>query len=108
MLSVLAAATISQARDNGRYGTAQPGVNAWIESLTDDFHVSCCAVADGMIPDAWEMQKDHYRVKIYNTWFVMPDTAVVKGPNRLGHAIVWTHVTDDFLRIRCFLPGVQS
>jgi hypothetical protein len=98
-----------QAKDYGQYGDVQPRIKAWIESLTDNHHILCCAVADGMVPDAWEMQKNHYRVKIYGMWLVVPDTAVVRQPNRLGHAMVWIDAPDDGpLGVRCFLPGAQS
>jgi len=54
------------------------------------------------------MDGSHYRVKIYGEWLDVPDAAVVKTPNRLGHAVVWTDTSEDAIRARCFLPGPQS
>ena len=107
-LGILLFAAASQARNYGQYGNLSPAVRTWIESLTDNLHVPCCAIADGSVPEAWEMQKDHYRVKIYGEWLVVPDMAVIKGPNRLGHAVVWVDESEDMLGVRCFLPGPQS
>jgi hypothetical protein len=77
-----------QAKDYEKYDDISPSVRAWIESLTDNLRVPCCATADGLVPNAWEMQKDHYRLKIFGVWLVVPDTAVVKSRNRLGNAVV--------------------
>jgi hypothetical protein len=59
---------------------------------------------------------NHYRVKVDGQWIDVPDTAVVKGPNYLGHAVVWMDkkpqgdadadsYINKFPHIHCFLPG---
>ncbi len=42
------------------------------------------------------------------SWIVVPDSAVIKGPNRIGYAIVWLYGSLNFdgsRMVRCFLPG---
>jgi hypothetical protein len=95
------------ARDYGQYESVSPIIRGWIESLTDHHGIPCCSTADGIIPDAWEIQKDHYRVKINGEWAVVPDAAVVKSPNKLGHAIVWIVQGEMYWGIICFLPGPE-
>jgi hypothetical protein len=77
LLSVLAFCAVSQARDYGQYNNIQPEIRSWIESLRDAYGVSCCATADGYRPDEveWDMADNHYRVKVENSWIVVPDSA---------------------------------
>jgi hypothetical protein len=107
-LAVLASGAVSQARDYGQYGNVPRGIKAWIENLTDHRGIPCCATADGTVPDVWEMGASHYRVKIYGEWLDVPDAAVIKAPNRLGHAVVWIDSSEDVMGVRCFLPGPQT
>jgi hypothetical protein len=107
-LSSLALAAISQARDNGQYSQVPKQIRTWIENLTDHRGIPRCATADGAVPDAWEMGADHYRVRIYGEWLDVPDAAVIKAPNRLGHAVVWIDASEDVMGVRCFLPGPQT
>ena len=48
-----------------------------------------------------------YRVFVQGEWTVVPDDAILSGPNKFGKAIVWFKnpwgVPDT--RIQCFLPG---
>jgi hypothetical protein len=104
-LSVVTFATASQARDYGQYRHVPHDIKAWIEKLTDDRGVPCCATADDVAPDAWEMGPRHYRVKIYDAWLDVPDAAVIRAPNRLGHTVVWIDTSEDVMGVRCFLPG---
>jgi hypothetical protein len=104
-LVILATAVISHARDYGQYPFVPREIKAWIESLTDDKGIPCCATADGAVPDVWEMGASHYRVKIHGEWLNVPDAAVIKAPNRLGHAVVWIDASEDVMGVRCFLPG---
>ena len=48
----------------------------------------CCSFADGMsLQDVdWDTQDEHYRVRVYGQWLVVPDVAVVTEPNRFGPA----------------------
>jgi hypothetical protein len=109
-LCILSFAAISQARDYGQHKNVSSATKSWIESLTDKAGIPCCATADGFVPDAiaWEMGPNHYRVKVYGAWLVVPDAAVIKGPNRLGHAVVWVDAADEIMAVRCFLPGPAS
>ncbi len=112
-LSILAFSAVSQARDYGQYKNVPPETKLWIESLKDAYGVSCCATADGYRPEAveWDIAGNHYRVKVENSWIVVPDSAVIKGPNRIGYAIVWLYgglEWDGSRIVRCFLPSPQS
>jgi len=93
-------------------------IKGWIEGLTDQSGANCCSDADGTKPEEvdWDMGEKHYRVKVAGQWIDVPDVAVIKGPNYLGHAVVWLYeeplqgdVGDesfvDFPYILCFLPG---
>jgi hypothetical protein len=103
--SVVLSAAASHARDSGQYQNVARDIKTWIEKLTDDKGVLCCATADGVVPDAWEMGASHYRVKIYGEWLDVPAAAVIKAPNRLGHTVVWIDTSEDAMGVRCFLPG---
>jgi hypothetical protein len=108
VLGILTFSGASQARNYGQYKSASLAIRMWIEGLTDNLGVPCCATADGAVPDVWEMRHSHYRVKIYGEWLVVPDSAVVRGQNHLGHAVVWVDSSENFMQVRCFLPGSQS
>lgn len=109
--ALLLCAAISQAEDGGQYRQAPKAIKTWIEHLSDRSGYRCCDTADAAVPDAWKIGQKHYRVKIYGMWLIVPDAAVVKGRNRLGHAMVWLENTGDAveasLAVRCFLPGPQ-
>jgi hypothetical protein len=115
-LVTLAGVAISQARDNGQYGHIPQQIRQWVEGLADGKGIPCCATADGTVPDefTWDIGANHYRVKVYGQWVIVPDAAVIKGSNRLGHAVVWIAYDDPVfeaepvLMVRCFLPGPAS
>jgi hypothetical protein len=100
-------ATTSHARDNGQFGEVSADVKKWVEGLTDDRGRGCCATADGFRPDEveWDMADNSYRVMISGAWVKVPDGAVIKEANKIGHAMVWYFVFDGVVTIRCFLPG---
>ena len=87
----------------------------WFESLQNKVGLYCCARADGHPLDdgEWVMKGDSYRVFIEGEWIVVPDDAVISGPNKFGKAIVWLQDHADLAsgeiqaipRIRCFIPG---
>jgi len=115
--AIIASAAAAEGRaDNARYAHAAKDISTWIESLTDTNGIGCCATADGERPQAidWDMAANHYRVKVRGQWIAVPDSAVVKGPNRLGHAVAWLEYDWDIdtgeqaVRVRCFLPGAVS
>ena len=113
---MLAGAAVSQARDYGQYSPVPRDIKNWVESLADGKGISCCATADGTVPEefTWDIGANHYRVKVYGQWVIVPDNAVINGSNRLGHAVVWIAYDDPvfeaepILSVRCFLPGPAS
>jgi len=77
--------------------------------------VNCCSTADGARPKEveWDIGINHYRVKVGGKWLVVPDIAVIRGPNRLGHAVVWLYHEYEVenyagVYVRCFIPGPAS
>ena len=101
------------ARDlDGRY--ANSPLKGWFESL----HSSkgpCCSDADGTaVADVdWESKDGHYRVRIQEQWWDVPDEAVITEPNRAGRTMVWPiyHWAVGAplrLEIRCFMPGSMT
>jgi hypothetical protein len=96
------------ARDDGRHANADPAVKAWVEGLHNGDGVSCCASADGWAPEEveWDTAGARYRVRVDGGWLDVPDKALIAGPNRLGHAVVWLYrgQSGEPL-VRCFLPG---
>jgi hypothetical protein len=112
-LGTLTCAAASHARDLGQYNKVPQEIRNWVESLADGKGLPCCATADGTVPEdfTWDIGANHYRVKVYGQWVIVPDKAVIKGSNRLGHAVVWIAYDDPvfevepILSVRCFLPG---
>jgi hypothetical protein len=113
---VIAFVAVSEARDNGQYAHVAKNFMVWIESLTDTNEIGCCAAADGLRPQAidWDITATHYRVKVRDSWIGVPDSAVIKEPNRLGYAVAWLEYDWDIdageqtIRVRCFMPGAAS
>ena len=106
---ILAAAVILVRDPTGKW--AGDPLQPWFESLRNKLGLYCCAKADGHVLDdgEWDIKDNNYRVFIQGRWFVVPDDAVLSGPNKFGKAIVWFRnypgrVTPD-TRILCFLPG---
>jgi hypothetical protein len=105
-----------QARVSDRHHQIRPEIKAWIETLTDQRGIGCCATADGLRlrEIAWDITANSYRVKVGTQWLFVPDEAVIKGPNRLGYAVAWLEYDWDInsgemtLSVRCFLPGAAS
>jgi hypothetical protein len=104
-------ATGTSARDYGQYSNVDPAIREWIESLKDKTGLGCCATADGHPAEyEWDIAGNQYKVRIEGAWYVVPDEAVVDGPNKLGYATVWYWWSWDIdgektYHIRCFLPG---
>ena len=95
------------ARDDGHY--ANDPLKYWFDHLSSG-NGMCCSFADGLsVNDVdWDMQNSHYRVFLHGEWIIVPDSAVVTGPNRYGPAVVWPYLgSDGNLNIRCFLPGAN-
>ena len=104
---------MAAARDlDGRY--ANSPLKSWFESLHSR-KGPCCSDADGTaLSDVdWEAKDGHYRVRIENQWWDVPDAAVIKEPNRAGRTMVWPvyfRELDNVLRVevRCFIAGSMS
>jgi hypothetical protein len=98
----------SFARDDGRF-TDTP-LRQWFDQLASARGL-CCSFADGVsIQDVdWDTRDGRYRVRLHGLWFVVPDAALVKEPNRFGPAVVWPYLdTNGATQIRCFLPGAGA
>jgi hypothetical protein len=106
-VSVLAACLFGAAsgRDlDGRY--ADSPLREWFDHLASGNGL-CCSTADGEIvadPD-WESKDGHYRVRLENKWFDVPDKSVITEPNRAGRTMVWPLRSGGVISIRCFIPG---
>jgi hypothetical protein len=83
-----------------------PELNSWYESLHSG-KGPCCDGSDAKrIDDAdWEINDGHYRVRIDGEWVDVPNDAVVDGPNRAGHTMVWPYYINGQPKARCFMPG---
>jgi len=105
-------------RDDGRY--ANSPLKPWFDSLKSG-KGPCCSDADGTaLSDVdWESVNDpakpavHYRVRIENAWWDVPDEAVIKEPNRAGRTMVWPVYHSAYggpltVEIRCFIAGTMS
>jgi hypothetical protein len=113
-LALLLAAAVILIRDpTGKW--ADDPLQPWFQSLQNKYGLSCCAEADGhpLNDGEWDIKDDHYRVFLEGEWIVVPDDAVILGPNKFGNAIVWlrkdAHIASgemyDITRIHCFIPG---
>ena len=109
-LALLLVASSAAARDlDGRY--AGSPFHDWFMGLRSGMG-PCCSDADGnVVTDAdWESRDGHYRVRIKDQWWDVPDEAVVAEPNRFGRTMVWPYYRWDprnqlEVKIRCFMPG---
>jgi hypothetical protein len=97
----------SSARDNGEY--ANSPLKQWFDKLSSGKGL-CCSFADGVsVRDVdWDSQDGHYRVRLQDEWFVVPDAAIVSEPNRFGPAVVWPYEEGGRTKIRCFMPGAGT
>jgi hypothetical protein len=110
---VVAAAVILIRDPTGKW--AGNPLEPWFQSLQNNLGRYCCAEADGHPLDEgeWDIKDNKYRVFIEGEWIVVPDHAVISGPNKFGRAIVWirkdAHIASgelhDITRIHCFIPG---
>lgn len=93
--------------DDGRY--ANSPLKSWFDSLRSGKGL-CCSFADGVkIEDVdWDTDGRSYRVRLDGRWLIVPDDAVVTGPNRAGSAVVWPYLDGGETKIRCFIPSTMS
>lgn len=119
----------AHARDlDGRYAKEDPTLHAWFDQLKSGKGL-CCSFADGVsIKDVdWSAQDrggrcvrlddeaGHYCVRLNGVWYLVPDKAVITGPNKFGPAVVWPLFapgadgkTQKLTGVRCFLPGAGA
>ncbi|MCA6108340.1 hypothetical protein [Bradyrhizobium cenepequi] len=101
---MLPISTIGHAR---AHDYQHPELNSWYESLHSG-KGPCCDGSDAKRVDDvdWETKDAHYRVRIDGEWVDVPNDAVVDGPNRAGHTMVWPYyLNGGFVGVRCFMPG---
>jgi hypothetical protein len=103
-LALLFAAAVILIRDPTGKWAGDP-LQPWFESLQNSARADGHPLDDG----EWDIKGDSYRVFIQGRWVVVPDDAVLSGPNKFGKAIVWfrnypSRVTPD-THIQCFIPG---
>jgi hypothetical protein len=87
----------------------RPELNAWFDKLASSKGL-CCSFADGLVvadPD-WETKDGHYRVRLNDVWWDVPDDAVIAEPNRAGRTMVWPITGSLGTSIRCFMPGSMT
>jgi hypothetical protein len=97
-------AACAQAHDDGRH--ANSPLKEWVKGLKDKLGNGCCDTADGFPADVeWDTERERYRVRIEGKWYVVPDSAVLSEPNKLGYPMVWYWRKDGVPQIRCFIPG---
>ena len=98
------------ARDDGRF--AGSPLKAWFDQLASAKGL-CCSFADGVtVEDVdWDTggTQGGYRVRLDGRWIDVPETALVKAPNKYGPAVVWPYQdVAGVTQIRCFLPGAGT
>src|SRR4051812_9701510 len=104
LLAMLFLYPLAHAKDDGRY--ANSSLKDWVRGLKDKNGAGCCDTADGFPADVeWDTEREHYRVRIEGVWYVVPPTAVLTEPNKLGFAMVWYWLQNGVPQIRCFIPG---
>jgi hypothetical protein len=114
-LALLLAAAVLLVRDpTGKW--ANDPLQPWFESLRNKNGLSCCARADGRPLDEgeWDIKDNTYRVFVQGEWIVVPDNAVLLGPNKFGKAMVWLWPPKVAVwgwptsnLIICFMPGSE-
>jgi hypothetical protein len=106
---LLVGCSIADAHDQKR-----PDLDSWFNGLQSAGSGLCChgREAKELDDSDWDTKDAHYRVRLNGDWYDVPDNAVVKERNLVGHALVWVYVHRygemPILTIRCFLPGTWS
>lgn len=102
--------SVAQARWREDYAQVPKSTQEWVQGLRDKKGTGCCATADGYPAEYdWDNDTGHYRVKIEDEWYVVPDDALITEPNKLGYATVWWY--PEYIEgkrkahIRCFIAG---
>ncbi len=109
-LLLLLFSPLVMAKDNGQWAQAPPNVRQWFQDqkVPGGPHKGfpCCSAADGE-----EVQEDirdgQYWIKggHFQDWTMVPEAAIIWGPNLHGQPIAWYYHEDGIARVRCFAPG---
>ena len=81
----------------------------WFDSLRNKLGLYCCAEADGHPLDdlSGTSRTIASAFFVQGEWTIVPDDAVLLGPNKFGKAIVWFRDpwgVKPSSRIQCFIP----
>lgn len=103
---LIVAATPAHGHEHSR-----PDLDGWFTGLKSG-KGPCCGgpSVDAVVvqdPD-WESRDGHYRVRLGEVWYDVPDDAVITEPNRYGRTLVWPITGWGGTTIRCFLPGPMT
>lgn len=84
---------------------ARPALNEWMKGLFSKSKTWCCDGNDNDAIDDWEAAGGKYRVKFRGTWYDVPESSIIDGPNKAGDAILWMNKGYLGHSVRCFMPG---
>lgn len=111
-LMMALAVTTAHARDNGQWGAVSPEIREWFNGLVNQQGGQCCSFADGVSiddPDWRATPKGTYQVFYREQWRDVPPEGLIRGANRIGHAVLWpVDYPNGEILIRCFMPGVEG
>jgi hypothetical protein len=97
---------LAHAHDQNR-----PDLDKWFDGLAAGGLLCCHGKDYKELDDSdWDTKEAHYRVRLNGKWYDVPENAVVKQKNLVGHALVWVALSynTQTMTIRCFLPGTWS
>jgi hypothetical protein len=95
----------------------RPDLTPWVSGLHNAQGTSCCENDEAHALDEpdWRVSAEgHYQVFLEGAWWIVPDSAVVQGPNKYGRVLVWYYLSysgQDNVHtvvIRCFLPAAGA
>src|SRR5262245_40088931 len=72
--------------------------DAWLKEQRNAAGQVCCN-GDDVLPAngiEWDANGKYYRVKISGEWLDVPPWSLVRGPNRMGHTLVWLGNVEGF------------
>lgn len=91
----------------------RPELDDWFANLRNQDQGYCCAGVEAEEVE-WRAVTDgtdaFYEIRSGGYWRVVPNSAVVRGPNLAGHALVWfyTNTQTEYTEVRCFMPGSEG
>ena len=108
---ILSFVRFGHARDGDNHGNVGD-LKPWFDQLASQKGL-CCSFADGITVKGvdWDTggPNNGYRVRLDGQWVNVPESALIKEPNRFGDAVVWPYRdADGTTQIRCFMPGAGT